>query len=500
VNSDPARQAALRQLRRGTFLFPPWGLYLLWTGSRFGMVGKLFGTVFIAGVSLIYTALIGAALVRMEWLKVEWRGGYVPAFTRTPTLPDYDALERHRGQTAGTSSTNAAGASARGAAYWTAFRGPDGDGHYRERSLRTNWAEVRPRVMWKQPVGGGYASFIVVHGLAITLEQRRKEEVVAAYDLETGRQVWAHAYYGLFTESLGGEGPRATPAYADGHVFALGGLGTLKCLSVTQGQERWSTNILLDAHAQLPFYGCAASPLVVGDAVVVAAGGPRQSSFVAYHRQSSTKLWQTLEDEAAYSTPVLARIAGRSQILAATKDRVVGLDPERGTLIWSHSWVVKMGNRNIAQPVVVGDKRVFLSASYGTGCEMIEIGTQPDGSWVARTLWKNLSMKNKFTSSVLIDGTLYGLDEDRLACVDVETGERRWKGERYGYGQILAAGRHVIILCGNGDVAFIEVSPEAPRELLRMEALRGKTWNQHAMADGRLLIRNAVEMACIDLR
>lgn len=505
MNDIETRKDSMRRLRRWTFLFPPMGVVCLWREARFGWALKIFGSLFAGGVAVIYVAVVCAVLVRAGLLQVEWRGGYAPSLTSKPTLPDYDAVERHRGSPGlaspshGLQHLNASAATA-STPYWTRFRGPLQDGHYHETTLRTNWTETAPRLVWRQPIGGGYASFVVAHGLAYTIEQRRKEEAVTAYDMETGKQVWAHAYYGLFEESMGGEGPRATPAYHEGHIFSLGALGTLKCLNATNGHEIWTTNILLNAHASLPYYGCAASPLVVGDAVIVAAGGAPAASVVAYHRRTSARLWGSLDDGAAYSSPILAEIAGVRQILVATENRVVGLDPKDGRLLWEHPWVVKMGNRNIAQPLLVGANRIFLSASYGTGCEMIEISAAVEGKQSASSLWKTSAMKNKFTSSVLDRGHIYGLDEDRLACVDPVTGARLWKEGRYGYGQLLVANGHLIVLTGDGDVALVRARPDRHEELARIHAIRGKTWNQHAIADGRLLVRNAVEMACFDLR
>jgi outer membrane protein assembly factor BamB len=260
----------------------------------------------------------------------------------------------------------------------------------------------------------------------------------------------------------------------------------------------WTTNILLNSHADLPMYGYSGSPLVVDDKVIVAPGGRGGASVVAYDRLTSKVLWQSLNDEAAYSSPVLVTLAGRRQILAVTATRAVGLRVEDGELLWDFPWVVKMDNRNIAQPVLVDTNRVFLSAGYTTGCAVIEIHPE-GGKFAARPVWQNKNLKNKFSSSVFWQGHLYGLDEDILTCVNAKSGERKWKDGRYGYGQLLFAGGYLVILSGTGEVALVRADPERYTEWTRFPAITGKTWNHPAMAHGRLLVRNAVVMACFDL-
>jgi outer membrane protein assembly factor BamB len=148
---------------------------------------------------------------------------------------------------------------------------------------------------------------------------------------------------------------------------------------------------------------------------------------------------------------------------------------------------------------LLSTNRFFLSAGYFTGCAAVEVEKTPQG-FTARTLWHNNYMKNKFTSSVYWQGYIYGLDEDILTCLDAQTGERKWKEGRYGYGQVLLASGHLIILSGEGEVGLVKASPAAHEELARFQAIKGKTWNHPAIAGGKLLVRNGVEMACFDIR
>jgi hypothetical protein len=195
-------------LRLSTWLPPPLGLILLWRGSR-SLGRKLFGSLGILLYCLPYSAFIIWLLIRFTGLQVEWRGGFPPVLTYSKTLPNYDAVERHRAQQT-KSPVPEPPANTNAAPYWTDFRGPNRDGHYDELPIRTNWPATGLRLLWRQPIGAGYGSMVIAEGLVFTIEQRREFEVAVAYALETGREVWTNAWPALFQETMGGDGPRAS--------------------------------------------------------------------------------------------------------------------------------------------------------------------------------------------------------------------------------------------------------------------------------------------------
>jgi outer membrane protein assembly factor BamB len=395
-------------------------------------------------------------------------------------------------------SAGAADPTGGAAPYWTDFRGPRRDGHYDERPILTTWPSTGLKPMWKQPVGGGYASFVIARGRAFTIEQRGEEEVVAAYDVVTGRELWTNRWKATFRELMGGDGPRATPTWSDGRVYALGATGELRCLEEATGKVVWRTDILEDAGAENLQWGMSASPLIVDDTVVLLPGGRQGNSVVAYHRLTGKRAWSALDDQQAYSSPMLATLAGVRQLVIFSASRIVGITPDGARVLWEYPWKTQF-DIHASQPLVIGDNRVFLSTGYGTGAAVIELGHDA-GVFTVREVWRNIRMKNQFTSSVLHDGFIYGLDESILACVDANTGDLKWKGGRYGYGQVMLAGGHLIVLSEDGDLALVQATPDAHREAVRFNVLEGKTWNHPAMADGYLLVRNLNEMAAFDLR
>ena len=399
------------------------------------------------------------------------------------------------GADAAAASGNPAAKSAR--TYWTDYRGPNRDGRYEEAKVLTSWPSGGLQEVWRQPVGGGYASFVVADGIAFTIEQRRQKEVVAAYNMQTGRELWTNEWDADFRESMGGDGPRATPTWHEGRIYALGATGELRSLDAKTGKAAWSRNILKDNGAQNLEWGMSGSPLIVDDKVIVLPGGTSGKSVAAYNRHTGQPVWQALNDKQAYVSPMLAELAGKRHVVVVTSSRVVGLEAGNGSLVWEYPWNTSMGI-NCSQPIVVSDNRLFISSGYGKGAAVIELTRSGDGL-SARTVWENTAIKNKFNSSVLHEGHIYGLDEGILTCVDVQTGARKWKGGRYGYGQLLLASGHLIVLSDTGELALVKATPDQHTEVAKFSALEGKTWNYPALAGGRLLVRNATHMACYNL-
>jgi outer membrane protein assembly factor BamB len=488
-------------------LLPPVGFLLLWMRRDSRLFTKLFGSL----VAIVF----GFLHLYLFWgLRMEMDGGM-----RRPILtfrnPDRHSaeIERRRQEdqsvdaskmqapmTAITPEELAPPAakpepkSAAPRAYWSEFRGPGHNGIYAEAEVLTDWPAGKLSLLWKRPVGGGYASVVVADGTIFTIEQRREREVVAAYDLESGREKWIHGWNAEFRETLGGDGPRATPLWHEGRLYALGATGEFRCLDASSGKRMWSRNILSENGAENLSWGMAASPLIVDDKVIVLPGGPGGKSVVAYNKLTGDPVWQALDDKQAYVSPQLVALAGRRQILSVGANRVIALAPENGALLWEYPWATQNGI-NCSQPIVTADNRFFISAGYDHGAALVEISATGD-KYEARTVWQNKRMKNKFSSSVLFQGCLYGLDEAILACIDAATGELKWKGGRYGYGQVLLASGHLIISSESGEVVLVKASPEKLEELARFPALEGKTWNVPAIANGRLIVRNSTEMAC----
>ncbi len=480
-----------------------------------GLVGRLALTFLLAALTIAYA--LGLGILHLE----VGGAGWTPIFSFHDPQRDQEALEESRAQqaalraaspsaapqverVAGAASPAAlpeapSAAPASAAAYgdWTGFRGPNRDGVYTQTPVLAAWPLGGLKPLWRQPIGGGYASFAVARGKAYTIEQRRGNETVAAYDVATGRELWTHAWPALFTESLGGDGPRATPTWDQGRVYALGATGELRCLDADTGKVIWSKNILSDNGAPNLTWGMAAAPLIVDGKVIVLPGGRNGRSVVAYDKGTGERVWSALDDPQAYTSPMVVTLAGQRQLLIVSASHILGMTVEDGTLLWDYPWVTSF-EINSAQPIVIDSDRVFVSASYDHGAVLLEIASR-DGQFSARAVWENRNMKSRFNSAVLHQGYIYGFDESIFVCLDARTGERQWKAGRYGYGQVLLAGDRLIVTTETGDLVLLRATPEGHEELARFSAIDGKTWNHPAISGGTILVRNTREMAAFRL-
>ncbi len=381
--------------------------------------------------------------------------------------------------------------------FWCCFRGHDRMGMVTAQPLLP-WPENGLEPVWKVDVGGGYSSMVIGYGRLYTIEQRGFHEAITCYDAATGRELWAHTYRARFEEALGGPGPRATPTLHGGKLVALGAEGHLTCLDPVSGRRFWQRNILEDSGGRNLRWGMAGSPLVVDGVVIVTPGGPGNWLLAAYDLETGELLWHNGDDQPSYSSPQISRIGGMDQIVLFSATRVGGYRLEDGELLWQFPWRTQ-SDIQVHQPIVFPDGRVFISTDYGVGCAMLRVWRDESGKFRVEELWRNRFLKAKFQSSVVKDGYIYGFDGPLLACIDIETGRRMWKGGRYGFGQMMLIGDTIIVIAENGDLVQIRPNPEGLDEICRFPAVRGKTWNHPAYADGRLYVRSEEQMACFEL-
>jgi outer membrane protein assembly factor BamB len=314
----------------------------------------------------------------------------------------------------------------------------------------------------------------------------------------TGRPVWAYTYPARFFQWQGGEGPRATPTIDGDRVYAYGATGVLTCLDLATGTKVWSRDVLGENHLENLVWGVSASPLVFEGKVVVTGGETVGPTLFAYDCMSGQPLWKSGTEKASYSSPILATLAGRKVIVSVNAINVTVHDAANGEQLLSVHWTEEKWPK-AAQPVILPNDQVFVSAGYGMGAMLFEVKAGDDGKLAATTLWKSLRMKTQFNSAAFRDGYLYGLDDGMMACIDAATGNRKWKDGHYGSGQTLLVDDLAIIQSEPGTVILTTARPERFQELGRIAALSSKTWNQPTLAGKYLLLRNDHEAVCYEL-
>ena len=383
-----------------------------------------------------------------------------------------------------------------GPADWPGFRGPNRDGILNGVRFSADWTKA-PRELWRKPVGAGWSSFTAVGDYVFTQEQRGGDELVTCYAAATGEDVWVNRITAQFKDDMG-LGPRATPTFCDGRLYTQGCTGVLQCLDAATGNTVWKRDLTKDAEARVPGYGFSSSPLVLDELVIEFSGGHDGKNAVAYNRATGEVAWRAGHGGDAYSSPQLAVIAGVPHVLMVCDYGLQSFVPETGAQLIDYHWKAEVNPRCV-QPVVADD-RVMVGTTGMMSARMVRIGKTGD-AWTATEEWTSKKFRPYFNDGVLHKGFFYGFDGERLACVDITTGERRWEGKRYGGQLLFVADMETLLILGDaGDVVLVPATPEGFKETARFKAISGKTWNHPTIAHGRLFVRNATEAACFELQ
>jgi outer membrane protein assembly factor BamB len=383
---------------------------------------------------------------------------------------------------------------------WPGFRGPERDGRRTDVRIGTDWQEHPPRLLWQHRVGPGWSSLAVVGDRVYTQEQRGTDEVVVCYRADTGKELWAHGDPTRFDETVSGAGPRATPTFHHGKIYALGGNGRLNCLDAGTGKVVWSHDVTADAEAKVPVWGFAGSPLVAGGLVLVYTGASQGKGLLAYKTDSGELAWAKGDAAHSYCSPQLARFDGREQVLVASGTGLTAFDPARGDVLWQHDWPMK-GMARVTQPAVLEDRDVLFATAM-EGLRRLKVG-HAKGEWTTETVWTTKAIKPYYNDLVVYKDHLYGFDGNFFTCVRLKDGKGQWRARGYGNGQVLLLAEQglLLVLSETGEVVLLEANPDEHTELGRFQALqeKGKTWNHPVVAHGKLFVRNGEEMACYEL-
>jgi outer membrane protein assembly factor BamB len=380
-------------------------------------------------------------------------------------------------------------------AEWPGFRGPGRDSVIHGVRIDTNWAVAPPVEIWRRSIGPGWSSFAVAGDLIYTQEQRGDDEMVSCHRLKTGEPVWRHRDPVRFYESNAGPGPRATPVVHDGRVFTMGATGIVNALDAATGAVVWSRNAATDTGKKVPDWGFTSSPAAIGDLVIVAADG----QLIAYDAATGKPRWVGESGGGGYSSPHLATLDGMTQILLQRGARTISVAPADGTLLWEYSWVPSV---SIVQPALMPDGVLITSADAmgGQGMKRLAVARGPSG-WTVEERWTSRGLKPYFNDFVVHKEHVFGFDGSILSCIDLKDGERKWKGGRYGSGQLVLLSDQdvLLVLSEDGELALVSATPEKFSELARHPAIEGKTWNHPVLVGDVLLVRNGEEMAAFRL-
>jgi outer membrane protein assembly factor BamB len=296
-----------------------------------------------------------------------------------------------------------------------------------------------------------------------------------------------------FFAKANGDWIRSTPAYAGDSLYVAGMRDLLVCLDAASGNPRWRKDFMQELGSPLPTFGCVCSPLVDGDAVYIQAG----AGLCKLDRHSGRLLWRTLQDDggmmgSAFSSPVLAELAGRRQLLVQTREKLAGVSPETGEVLWSQP-IPAFRGMNILTPTVIGDA-VFTSA-YGGKSFLFTI-RQNDQRFSVEETWTNKA-SGYMSSPVVIDGHLYlHLQNQRFTCIELKTGSTKWTTTPYGkYWSLVARNDRMLALDERGDLLLIRANPERFELLNTRKISEEPTWAHLAISGEQLFVRELHALA-----
>ena len=384
---------------------------------------------------------------------------------------------------------------------WPRWRGPRGDGSFRGPPFAERWPADGLKPEWSRPIGGGYAGVVVAQGRVYTMDRQRKprdRERVLCFDAQDGALLWSHEYPIAYGKLEYDSGPRAAPTVQAGRVFALGAVGQLCCLDAQHGTVLWSRHLLRDLRGRLPTWGYAASPLCVGELVLVQPGGPDGRSVVALDAATGKPAWSSLSDQAAYATPILIEHRGQRQVICWTPSHIRALAPATGELRWSIPYQVTMGV-SIAAPIF--HRGMVLVSGYWEGSKAIRPGVSDQP---AELVWEeNRHLRGLMSQPLCRDGHSYLLDKQHgLTCFELMTGHKIWDdGNR-----ATPRGRNpqatlvwvndtnrALILNSDGELILAELDPGGYRELTRAKII-AQTWAHPAYVGQSVYARSDQEL------
>jgi outer membrane protein assembly factor BamB len=434
---------------------------------------------------------------------------------------------------------------------WPQWLGSKRDGVWRETGLVEKFPSGGPKVVWKEPIGVGYAGPAVANGKLFVTDYvagagtalpeggfakgkfAGKERVICR-DAATGKQLWSKEYGVEYTVSYPA-GPRCTPTVDGDLVYTLGAMGDLKALTVADGKEVWSKSFMKDYEAALPVWGFACHPLVDGDKLICLVGGKNDRLVVAFEKKTGKELWasQSCPGDFGYSPPMIHTFGGKRQLIIWHTKAIVGLEPDTGKRLWRVDFDVKVA---LNAPTVrkVGDDKLFLTTFYN-GSALVKVGADR-----AEMVWKSKAKGERpdqttDLSSIMgtpwVDGDhVYGVcSYGQLRCLEVNTGKRVWETmqavrgqrtppkiaadpdpndkERWGLAFIIPQGDRYVLFNEQGDLILAKMSTSGYEELDRAHVIdptntmagRLVVWSHPAFANKCVFVRNDKELVCVSL-
>jgi outer membrane protein assembly factor BamB len=384
-----------------------------------------------------------------------------------------------------------------GAADWPQYRGKNADGISTEKGLLKTWPAAGPRKLWQVPLGGGYSGIVADEARIYTQWSHQQDELLGAFEPATGKTLWTLRLDEVRPDQFG-DGPRATPLVDGERVYAVSAYGKLHAVDRKTGKGAWMQDLRAKFGLQVPTWGVSSTPIVVGELVLHNVGGSAGHLFMAFDKKTGKPVWNSESGIAGYAQPITFEVGGIKQTLFFAGQKAVAVDPASGKKYWEVPWSTAY-DVNAATPIFIAPDQIFLASGYDTGGALYKLEVA-GGKLTPRELWRTRSMKNQFSTSIHLNGYIYGFDNKNFQCLDAKTGQSVWRRGGFGHGSLTYVDGHFIVLGDNGKLALVEASPQAYLEKALFQVAEGKHWTVPTYSDGTLYVRNEQNLIALALR
>lgn len=374
------------------------------------------------------------------------------------------------------------------------------------------------KILWKVEAPRGFSSVVADAQRAYTLVAREEsgllQEVLVCLSVENGEELWSRALgpmnYGHAGGEMdangrrGGDGPRSTPALREDRVYTVSSDLLLFCLDAVTGELVWRRNLLLDFKGKPIKWEYAASPVLDGDRLFLGGGGVGQALF-ALDRHTGETLWKGQNDVMTHSTPVVVELQDVRQVVYFTQRGLVSLEVATGEVLWRHGFPFAL--YAAISPVVAGNRFYVANANNAIGSAGVQV-LKRGGQWEVEEFLRvrtRTEMTSDWNTPIFYRGCLFGIFGGRnlgqapLMCAELQTGDILWSRPGFGHGNLIRAGRHLLVLTDQGQLVVVLADRREYQELARVQVLEGKCWSTPAISHGKLFLRSTLECVCIQL-
>jgi outer membrane protein assembly factor BamB len=386
---------------------------------------------------------------------------------------------------------------------WPQWRGTNRDGVVTGFVAPKVWPE-QLRTKWKVAVGIGHSSPLVVGNRIYQHARQGENEVVSAFELETGKRLWQDSYPAAYTMNPAatghGKGPKSTPVFDSGKLYTLGITGILSCYDAATGKMVWRKDFGQKFGAKAPLFGTAMSPVVDRGMVIVHAGGNDKGGMVAMDAATGTEKWTWAEDGPGYSSPIIVEIAGKRQVVTQSQNHIVGIWEDNGGLLWKIPFETEYV-QNIVTPIVYNDLLIF--SGINKGIFAVRVGWK-DNQWATETVWQNKEVSLYMNSPVLAGNLLFGMshkNKGQFFCLDAASGKTLWTGDpRQGENAaMLIAGNTLFALTNDAEMIVTSTTTKGANVIKKYKVADSPTWAHPAIVGKRIVVKDESSLALLSL-